>query len=319
MRVARIAGLVLAGAWVIATAGALAQEQYPNKVVRIATSEPGSTNDLVARMVARGLSGVLGQQAIVENRGGISPQHIARSAPDGYNILFFGSPAWITPLFRKLPYDPQRDLAAITTGCWQPTVLVVHPSLPVKSVREFIALARSRPGDINFGVGATIASPTLAMQLFTSATRINLVRINYRGTGPAVNALVAGEVQVMFSGAGSVMSHVASGRLRALAVTTAQPTPLTPGLPTVAASGLPGFEYNSIIGFLAPAKTPPAIVNLLSQEIGKILLRPDIKDTLFQQGVEPMATTPEDFTARIKADMDLWRRIMKENNIVQVE
>ena len=169
---------------------ATAQENYPNKVVRIVTSEPGSTNDLVARMVARGLTAGIGQ-TIIENRGGISPEVVARAPADGYNILFFGNAAWIMPLFRKMSYEPQRDLTAVSTGCSQPTVLAVHPSLPVKNVKDVIALARARPGQINYGVGATIAGPTLAMEIFKNMVKVDMVKINYRGTGPAANALMA--------------------------------------------------------------------------------------------------------------------------------
>jgi tripartite-type tricarboxylate transporter receptor subunit TctC len=221
-------------------------------------------------------------------------------------------------LFRKMPYDPLRDLAAVSTGCSQPTVLAVHPSLPVKSVKDLIALARARPGQINYGVGATITGPTLAMELFKHMSRVDVVRINYHGTGPAANALVGGEVQVMFVGAGTIIPHVRAGKLRALAVTTPEPTPLVPGLPTVAASGLPGYEYTSVIGFLAPAKTPPSIVNLLSREIVQILKNPDVNRQLFESGVEAFGTTPEVFAARIKADIDQWRQIIKDNGI-QVE
>ena len=299
----------------LAPAGAtLAQDAYPNKVIRIVTSEPGSTNDLVARMVARGLTAGIGQ-TIIENRGGISPEVVARAAPDGYNILFFGNAAWIMPLFRKMPYEPLRDLAAVSTGCSQPTILAVHPSLPVKNVRELIALARARPGQINYGVGATIAGPTLAMEIFKHMVKVDVVKINYRGTGPAANALMAGEVQIMFVGAGSIMPQVRAGKLRALAVTTAEPTPLVPGVPTMAASGVPGYEYTSVIGFLAPAKTPPAIVNLLSREIVQILKHPEVNRQLFDAGVEAFGTTPEVFAARMKAEIEQWRQIIRDNGI----
>ena len=303
--------------WMALAGAAAAQDGYPTRVVRIVTSEPGSTNDLVARMVARGLTASIGQ-TIIENRGGVSPEVVARAAPDGYSILFFGNAAWIMPLFRKMPYEPLRDLAAVSTGCAQPTVLAVHPSLPVKNVKEVIALARARPDQINYGVGATIAGPTLAMEIFKHMTKVDMVKINYRGTGPAANALMAGEVQVMFVGAGSIMPQVRAGKLRALAVTTPEPTPLVPGVPTVAASGLPGYEYTLVIGFMAPAKTPPAIVNLLSREIVQILKNPDVNKRLFDSGVEAFGTTPENFAARIKADIEQWRQIIKDNGI-QVE
>ena len=322
MVASRCTACVCAWVWagvITSVAGpALGQDSYPSKVVRIVTSEPGSTNDLVARVVARGLTSSLGQQTIIENRGGMSPEVVARAAPDGYTILFFGNASWLTPLFRKTPYDPARDLTAVSTGCSQPTVVTVHPSLPVKSVKELIALARARPGQINYGAGSTITGPTLAGELFKHAAKVDIVRINYRGTGPAATALVGGEVQLMFVGAGTVMSHVRSGKLRALAVTTPDPTPLVPGVPTVAASGLPGYEYTSVIGFLAPGKTPPSIVNLLSREIVQILKSPDVNKHLFDSGVEGFGTAPEIFAARINGEIDQWRQIIKDNGI-QVE
>jgi tripartite-type tricarboxylate transporter receptor subunit TctC len=301
--IASIAGPVFSG------------DDYPSKVIRIVTSEPGSTNDLVSRMVARGLTASLGQ-TIVENRGGISPEYVAKSAaPDGYTILFFGNAAWLTPLFRKTPYDPERDLAPISTGCSQPTILAVHPSLPVKSAKELIALAKSRPGEINYGTGAVITGPLLAAELFKYLAKVNIVRINYRGTGPAAMALVAGEVQVMFVGAGTAMPHIRAGKIRALAVTTPEPSPLVPGLPSVAASGLPGYEYSSFIGFQAPAKTPTPIVNRLSDEIVQILKSEEVRGKLLQSGVEPGGTTPEVFAAKIKAESEQWRQIIKESGL----
>ena len=289
-------------------------ENYPTKVIRITTSEPGSTNDLVARIVARGLTASLGQ-TIVENRGGISPELVAKAAPDGYTILFFGNAAWLTPLFRKMPYDPEHDLAPVSTGCSQPTILAVHPSLPVKSARELIALAKARPGEINYGTGATITGPLLAGELFKHQAKVNIVRINYRGTGPAAMALVGGEVQVMFVGAGTAMPHMRAGKIRALAVTTPEPSPLIPDLPTVSASGLPGYEYTSFIGFQAPGKTAPSIVNRLSREIVQILNTADARSRLAESGVDAFGTTPEAFTAKIKAEIEQWRQIIKESGL----
>jgi len=310
-RVAWVLGAVVASG----AGAAYGNDDFPTKVIRIVTSEPGSTNDLVARMVARGLSANLGQ-TIVENRGGISPEYVARSVPsDGYAILFFGNAAWLSPLFRKMAYDGERDLAPISTGCSQPTILAVHPSMPVKTVKELIALARARPGEINYGTGVTITGPLLAAELFKSQAKVNLVRINYRGTGPAATALAAGEVQVMFVGAGTAMPHIKSGRIRALAVTTPEPSPLVPGLPSVAASGLPGYEYTSFIGFQAPGKTPPAIVNRLSQKIVEVLKTEDVRGKLLQSGVEAVGTTPEVFAAKIKVEMDQWRQIIKETGL----
>jgi len=198
----------------------------------------------------------------------------------------------------------------------QVIVLVTHPSLPVKSVKELIALARARPGALNYAAGTMGATPHLAMELFKSIAKVNIVRVNYKGTGPAVLALLSGEVQVMFTGAGSVLTtHVKSGKLKALAVTTAKPSRLTPGLPTLAASGLPGYEFTSVAGFFAPAKTPDAIVHLLSREINTILAKPEVNEFFFESGVEAFGSTPPEFGARVRADIDRWKTLISEAGI----
>ena len=310
---ARSAALVFAA---LSLAAHGAEQPYPNKVIRIVTSAPGSTTDILARIVAKDAQPALGQPIIVENRGGPGAEYVARAAPDGYTILFYGSSVWVLPIFQKMSYDPATDLAPISTGMAQAIVLVVHPSLPVKSVKELIALAKARPGQLNYGAGTMGATPHLAMELFKSISKVDIVRINYKGTGPATIALASGEVQVMFTGAGSVMtSFVKNGRMRAIAVTTAKPSALTPGLPTVAASGLPGYEFTSVAGFFAPAKTPAPILNLLSQEITKVLAKPEINAQFFDSGVEVFGSTPEEFGARVKADIDRWRKLIKEAGI----
>jgi tripartite-type tricarboxylate transporter receptor subunit TctC len=312
----RFAGSVIAGTlMMLAAPAAFCQDGYPSRVIHIYTSEAGSTNDIVSRIVARGITASLGRQAIVENRGGPAADVVARAPADGYSILLYGSSVWVLPYFRRMSYDPLRDLSPISSAYSQAIVLLVHPSLPVKSVKELMALAKARPGDLNYSAGTVAATPYLAMELFKYQTGLDIVRISYKGTAPAVNALLAGEVQVMFTGAGSIMAHVKSGRLRALAVTTAERSPLTPGLPTVAESGLPGYEFTSVVGIFAPAKTPPAIVNLLSQEIIKILRSPDVNEMLFESGVAALGSTPEDFAARVRADIDRWRKVIRDTGI----
>jgi tripartite-type tricarboxylate transporter receptor subunit TctC len=316
MLLPRFAGWFFAGAvMATATGPAAGQDAYPNRYIRILTSEAGSTNDIVSRIVARGLTASLGQQAIVENRGGPAADVVARAPADGYSILLYGSSVWVLPYFRRMSYDPVRDLSPVSSAYSQAIVLLVHPSLPVRSVKELMALAKARPGDLNYSAGTVAATPHLAMELFKYMSGLNVVRINYKGTAPAVNALLAGEVQVMFTGAGSIMSHVESGRLRALAVTTAERSPLTPRLPTVAESGLPGYEFTSVVGIFAPAKAPPAIVNLLSQEIVNTLRKPEVNEMLFKSGVAALGSTPEDFAARVKADIERWRKVIKDTGI----
>ena len=301
------------------TCGAHAQEQnYPNRYLRILTSEAGSTNDIVSRVVARHLHDKLGQTVVVENRGGPAADVAARAPGDGYTLLLYGSSVWVLPYFRRMSYDPVRDLTPVTSAYSQAIILLVHPSLPVKSVKELIALAKARPGQLNYSAGTTAATPHLAMELFKYQSKLNFVRVNYRGTQPAVNALVAGEVQVMFTGAGSVMPMVKTGRLRAIAVTTAERSPLVPGLPTVAESGLPGYEFTSVVGVFVPAKTPAPIVELLSREISAILKRPDVAEPLFESGTAALGSTPEDFGVRVRADIERWRKIIKDTGI-QIE
>ena len=297
-----------------------AAQQYPAKVIRIVTSEPGSTTDILARVAAQGLTPALGRQVIVDNRGTIGAEHVAKSPPDGYTILFYGSSVWTMQFFRKLTYDPVKDLAPISAGMAQAIVLVVHPSLPVRNVKELIALARARPGQLNYGAGSVGATPHLAMELFKQLAKVNIVRVAYKGTGPATLALLSGEVQAMFTGAGSVMpSYVKQGKMRAIAVATAKPSPLTPGLPTVAASGLPGYEFTSVAGFFAPAGTPTPILTLLSQEITKVLAKPEVKAQFASSGVDVFGTTPEEFGARVKSDIDRWGKLIAETGINKME
>jgi tripartite-type tricarboxylate transporter receptor subunit TctC len=307
----------LIGIFVAAPASA---QQYPTKVVRIVTSEPGSTTDILARVAAQGLTPALGRQVIVDNRGTLGADHVAKSPPDGYTILFYGSSVWTMQFFRKLSYDPVKDLAPISVGMAQAIVLVIHPALPVKNVKELVALAKARPGELNYGAGSVGATPHLAMELFKHIAKVDITRVAYKGTGPATLALLSGEVQVMFTGAGSVMpSYVKQGKMRAIAVSTAQPTPLTPGLPTVNASGLPGYEFTSVAGFFAPAGTPQPIINLLSQEISKVLARQDVKDQFASSGVDVYGTTPEEFGARVKADVDRWGKVIAATGMNNVQ
>ncbi len=320
MLLARVAGCVALAASTALTGFAVRAQDapYPNRYLRILTSEAGSTNDIVSRVIARLLHDKLGQTVVVENRGGPAADVAARAPGDGYTMLLYGSSVWVLPYFRRMSYDPVRDLTPVSSAYSQAIILLVHPSLPVKSVKELIALAKARPGQLNYSAGTTAATPHLAMELFKYQSKLSFVRVNYRGTQPAVNALMAGEVQVMFTGAGSVMPMVKAGRLRAIAVTTAERSPLVPGLPTVAESGLPGYEFTSVVGVFVPAKTPPAIVDLLSREIMAILKRPDVVDPLFESGTAALGSTPEDFGVRVRADIDRWRKIIKDTGI-QIE
>ncbi len=292
-------------------------QSYPTKPIRIVTAAPGSNNDWGARIVAQELSGSLPQQVIVDNRGGfITMEIVSKAPPDGYTLLFLGPTVWLLPLLRdNAPWDPLRDFSPITLAVTSPNAIVVHPSLPVKSVKELIALAKARPGELNYGSGIIGSTPHLAAELFNAMAGVNMLRVPYKGTGPSMIALFSGEIHLMFPGLGSVAPHFKAGKVRALAVTSARPSPLAPGLPTVADSGLPGYESASILGIFAPARTPAAIINLLNQEIVRILNKADVKERFFSSGAETVGSSPEEFAATIKSEIAKWGKVIRDAGI----
>jgi tripartite-type tricarboxylate transporter receptor subunit TctC len=296
--------------------GAVSHAQtYPVKPVRLVTVAPGSANDLVARLVAQELKGPLGQPVIVDNRGTIAAEVVSKSAPDGYTLLLYGSAVWISPfIYKNEASNPLRDLTPITLVASSPNVVVVHPSLPVKSAKELLALARRRPGELHYAAGSLGAAPHLAAELFKSMGRVNIVRVPYKGTGGSLIGLLSGEVEMMFPTAGSVTPHIKAGKLRALAVTSLKPSPLAPGLPTLAET-LPGYESVSLNGMFAPARTPATIVNLVNQAVVRILTRPDSKERLTQAGMDAVVTTPEEFAAIIQSEMAKWGKVIREARI----
>ncbi len=295
--------------------GAALAQAYPAKPVRIVTVAPGSANDIVARLIAQELRPALGQTVIVDNRGTIAAEIVARAPADGYTLLLYGSAVWLSPFIRSnTPYDPVKDFVPITLVAASPNIIVVHPSLPVKSVRELIALARARPGELNYAAGSLGAAPHLAAELFKAMAQLNIVRVAYKGTGGSLIGLLSGEVEMMFPTAGSVTPHIKSGKLRALAVTSLQPTALAPGLPLLAAA-LPGYESVSLNGMFAPARTPDPVIRQLNTEIVRIMKRPDVKEKLVAAGTDAMATTPEEFAATIQSEMAKWGRLIREAGI----
>ena len=301
IRVACFALVVLAHAGVSAVYG----QAFPTRVIRIVTTEPGTSTDVAARLIAQGISNSnLGQRSIVENRGFSAIENVAKSPPDGHSLLLYTSPLWLMPFMREnTPWDPLRDFTPLTLVVNSPYVLVASPSLQVNNVMELIALARSRPGALNYGSSSAGSANHLAAELLKSMAVVDIVRIPYKGAGPALSGMLAGQVQMMFAGYGAVAPHIKTGKLVALAVTTAQPTPLVPGAPTIAASGVPGFEASSLAGMFVAAKTPPTLVNLLNREIVRIMQKPEIKERLSEFGTEGVGSSPEEFTARIRAEM----------------
>ena len=313
----RQSGIVLAAIGALLSATAVFAQSYPNRPVRFVTAAVGGGIDFTARMIAHGLTPALGQQVIVENRGGanVAPQTVAKGTPDGYTILVHNNTVWISPLLDKVPYDHWTELVPITLTARAPNILVVHPSMPINSVKELIAAAKAAPGDINYASGPIGASNHIAAELFKAMAGVNLMRIGYKGGGPALNDLIAGQVKVMFATAGSVTSFVKSGKLRGLAVTSAQPTALVPGLPTVAASGVPGYAAEAIYGIWAPAKTPAPILARLHEEIVKYLTTPEAKERFFSSGVEVVASTPQQFAAEIKSEAVRLDKVFKAAGI----
>ncbi len=288
-------------------------QQYPAKPVRIVTTVPGGSQDLTARLIAPKLSERLGQQVIVDNRGGLLSMELVAKAPaDGYSLLLASAALWTSQFLRDdVAWNPSRDYAPISLLVISPNVLVVHPSLPVRSVKDLIALAKARKGDLNYSSGQSGASSHIAGELFKSMTGTDIVRIAYKGQGPAMLALVTGETQVSFPNAAAAGPYMKSGKVRALAVTAAKPSALAPGLPTVASAGLPGYESKAILAMFAPAKTPPAIVSQLNAEIVRSLNEADVKQRLFDSGAEVIASSPSELAAEIKADTAIAGKLLQ--------
>lgn len=297
-------------------AGAACAQDYPNKPIRIVTSEAGGGNDVQARLVAQGLSTALGEQVVVENRpsGVIPGEVVSKAAPNGYTLLLYNNTLWYGSLLQTTPYDVLRDLAPVTSVARGVNVLVVTPATPVKSVAELVTLARAKPGELNYGSSGTGATNHLAAELFKSMAGVNVVRVNYKGAGPALTALFAGEIQLMFPTAGAVTPHLKGGRVRALAVTGLEPTALFPGVPTVAAS-LPGYESVTIYGVFAPAKTPRAIIDRLNEEIVRFLSRPDVKEKFLNAGMETAGGPPEQLFTAVKSELARMGKVIRDAGI----
>lgn len=319
MRFAECRAMWLAGVVLLLAAGSAAAQGYPGKPVRLIVGfPPGSAADVVARVVAPRMSDMLGQQFVIDNRPGagsnIAAELAVKAAPDGYT-LFMGTIANTinSSLYKKLPFDFIRDLTPIILIASVPNILVVHPSLPAHSVQQLVALARSRPGQINFGSSGSGTAPHLAGEMFNSMAGIKMVHIPYKGSPQAVTDLLAGQVAVMFAPASTVLPHVRSGRLRALAVTGAQRSQQAPELSTVAQSGMPGFESTIWFGILGPARLPKEIMVRLNAEAGKVLRIRAVGEQLSAQGIDLLGGTPEQFAAHIAAETSKWARAVRES------
>jgi len=298
-------------------AGLASGQNYPGKPVRIVTTVPGGSQDLTARLIAPKLAERLGQQVIVDNRGGIISMELVAKAPaDGYTLLLASASLWTSQFLRDdVPWDVMRDYSPIALLVTSPNILVVHPSLPVRSVKALIALAKAKAGALNYSSGQSGASSHIAGELFKAMAGVNIVRVAYKGQGPAMLSLITGEAQLSFPNAASATPFMKSGKVRALAVTSAQPSALAPGLPTVAAAGLPGYESKAMLGMFAPARTPAPIIDRLNLEIGRVLNSADVKQRLLDSGAEAIASSPAELTAAIKSEMATTGKLIKDAGI----
>jgi tripartite-type tricarboxylate transporter receptor subunit TctC len=298
-------------------AQAVSGQNYPTHSILFHTTEAGGTNDLAARVIAQGIAASLGVPVVVDNINSVlSGETLARAKPDGYTMSLGSSIIWLSPLTTKAPYDTLRDLAPVSLVFTYPHVLVVHTSIPAHSVKDLIALAKANPGKLNASAAAAITGQSsLSTELFKSMARVNIVRVPYKGNPSALIGLLSGEVDMMFNDWGSVLPHMKSGALRALAVTSLTPYPYTPDLPTMSASGLPGFESILVSGVLVPAGTPPAIVNRLSQEIQRVLKGPEVKEKV--PGSEVAGSTPEQFGAKLNSEITKWGKLIRELGLSQ--
>ncbi len=302
-------------------AAAPAQDTYPAKPVRVLVGlAPGGGTDIQTRLFAQKLTEGFNRPFVVENRPGaagtVAYALLAKSPADGYTLLGLTSGFTITPsIYSKLPYDPVRDFAPISLVSQAPFLLVVHPSLPVKSVKDLLALARAKPGVLDCGSAGVGSSTHMAFELFKSLAGVKIAHIPYKGTAPALVDVMAGQVQMLFGNVLSTLMHVRSGRLRALAVTTANRSRVLPDLPTIAESGVPEYENSTWHGWLAPAGTPPAILNRLNAELVKAARAPDLVEKLAADGGEGVGSTPGEFARYIATEMARWRKVVKQAGI----
>jgi tripartite-type tricarboxylate transporter receptor subunit TctC len=298
----------------LAAAGAMAQ--YPNKPIRFILPFPGGATDFLGRVVGQRLAEALGQPVVIDNRpgagGNLGIEIAARSAPDGYTLVLVAPNITISPsLYRKLNYDPVRDFAPVTPVATVTMVIITHPALPAQTLKEFIALAKSKPGQLNYGSGGSGTSLHLAGELFKITAGVDLVHVPYKGASVAMNDVIGGRLDSLFIGIPAPAPHIKAGRLRGLAVLAPQRSPVLPEVPTATEAGLPGFEVTTWYGVLAPAGTPKDIVARLNREIVKIMNTPDTKERLAVVAADPMTSSPEQFATYIKQEIARWSKVVR--------
>ena len=307
--------------WFAVTLGVMPQapaQSYPARPIRLLTAGAGGGSDIAARVIAQELSAKLGQPVVVDTRvGGVIIAEIAaRAQPDGYTLLVYSGTLWLVPLMQEKPsYDALRDFSPITLVGSSPMVLVVHPSVPAKSVTELIALAKVKPGELNCATGPRGATPHLAAELFKSMAGIDVLQVAYRSVGAGVTDVLGGRIQMMFPNAGAVMAHIKAGRLRGIGTGSAKPSPLAPGLPAIAESGLPGYEGVAFFGMFAPAGLPAPLIGHLNRETVKVLQSAEVRERLFNASMDVIASPPAGLLSQMKSDTAKLGKVIKAANI----
>lgn len=313
----RLSRVLAALALLVVTYPATAQTTYPVKPVRLLVGfSPGGGQDIAARILAKHLAAAWGQSVIVENRAGangmIAAEAVANAAPDGYTLhMFTANDTVNASAIAKIPFDTLRDLAPVTAISSSPYLLGVHPALQVKTTRELIALAKSRPGQLRYASSGTGSPIHLSTALFNRMAGVNMVHIPYKGIGPALVDMISGQVQVTMASLASFMQHYKSGRVRVIAVTGATRSAQLPEMPTIAESAVPGYEATTWNGIMAPGKTPPAIITTLNRELLRLLALPEVRDTFLNMGTEPRGSTPEAFGQQVRAEIAKWGTVVK--------
>src|SRR6185436_18095737 len=305
----------------LAAAAGPALAQYPNKPVRIVVPyPPGGTTDILARLTAARLTESMGQPFVVENRpgasGGIGSQAVAKSAPDGYTLVMATiSSHGIVSAISKLPYDPVKDFSPVTVIGSTPNVILVHPDLPAKNLAELLKLAREKSGKLNFGSTSPGGSPHMSAELLKMMAKVDMVHIPYKGAGPMLTDLIGGQIQIGFDNLPSSMGHIKSGKVRAVAVTTTKRWPGTPDVPTVAESGVPGYEVSGWFGLLAPAGTPKPVIDALYKAVSAMLKQPDVQKQMLELRAEPGGNAPDAFAKQVAGEVEKWKKVVAATGV----
>ena len=297
-------------------AGMVYSQDFPTKPIRILTGSPGGSADVTSRAIGEVLTKRFDQTIVVENRPVTAADVVAKAQPDAYTLILDGGSFWLAPLMQATPYDVIKDFAPVSQAITSIYILAVHPSVPATTVKELIALAKAKPGSINYGTSGVGAAPHLGTELFNSMAGIKMVHVPYKGSAQVITSLVGGsEIQVAFIAGTLSLPHVSAGRLRAIGLANRTPSPLAPGIPLITESGVPGFEFIQLLAIFAPAKTPAARINLLSQEIRRALETKEVKDRLLTIGLEAKGSTPQEFAALLKSEIAKWGKLVKDLDI----